>query len=405
MKPLRIAFFACLCAAAVITSALLIRSGLLEWPKAALPPEPVNRLSVWTVSRGIPDVLEQCYADDPSVSLDVRMFRTEEQLRTELFAAISAHNAPDFAEISSLYGLQQLAETGTILPVHVYLEETTLAGVDERVQMYFQHDGVPLAVPYGWQVPVLFHNRNVVRPDQEVTWPQVEHLSAQLKLGVDTNPGTDGSMQPTWGLVADPQVQLYWEHLAIAMNGNSAPTTAAFREAISYWRHLIFEAKVMPPLAQPMAISEFIAGRAGFLLTTSDRFLLLERHIGARFPFDVTRMPEVTESIPTVRGFVVLAQGHAPPAPVSECLAYMIGPAGQRSVWERTGKTPVQVAVREELLAELHPSSLRSALLKAAEAIRDDPYPARVRAWPDLSNLLEQVELTPDRPVGSLQLP
>lgn len=353
----------------------------LPRPKTPVPADEV-KITAWVRDPALADLLRVCEHRSAGVTLDIRLFRTEALLQQALVAAMTANHPPHIAEVTSHSGVP--LNPGTFIDLHEHLSSDMWDAMHPAMLSYFTDGDEPWAVPYGASVPVLFYNAVLLShttlpmEDIRASWDAVRAVGQNVQaFGRRRN-------RDYQGLVVDREVLWYWENMRLGFSGEgesrqaapvevggSQPTggagegetghavfaegvesqRAVYEPVFKLWRAMIFDDGIMPGLEQHRGLTDFVAGRAAFLMASSDKYPLLARHIGGRFSFGAIPLPGVAEAIPKVYALVAFASSVEADRAVAACLAYVTSPEVQQRVWVDGGKIPARTESMQGLAA------------------------------------------------------
>lgn len=344
-------------------------------------------LEVWVYTKALAPFLEEYGRSHESVEVEVRTFRSYEQLFDELTAAISVHHMPQVVEVSSLYGIAQLAESGVLLPLQDLLSDELRESLHPDLAAYFQYEAQVWAVPYGASVPVVFYNKDLLKYSgvndgaQLNTWDELRMAGRQLAADKEY-----------WGLVVEPEVPWLLQNLLFS-HGEDKVSKSKAAEVIGLWKRMIETDRIMPPLQQPLAASDFITGRAGLYLASSDKRAMLEKYIGGKFAFAMTEMPETEKYIPKVNGLAVLHSSEEKDGNALELVASMLEENMQARIAEATSQMPARTQPmsddEEDGKRQTDPAlSLDKRLNRRYPDVKDK------ERWKETEALIEAIELS-----------
>ncbi|WP_010492709.1 extracellular solute-binding protein [Paenibacillus elgii] len=367
----------------------------------AKPPAPPASLSIWVYSKGWEDMVHAFGQRYPHIDVQIRSFRSYEQLYTELLASISAGAAPQLAEIHSFYGIAQLAATGAALPVGNVLTAGKPAFLP-AFSAAFRYRGEDWAVPVGGSVPVLYYReepfkRLAGRAPALGTWEEVRQTLSLVK----EPPGEEVS-KGYGTMTVDKELPWYLASLSYAPKESGGPAAERTRSALELWRNLTHESKLMKPLQHDRAASDFINGKAGMYVGSSDKLPTIERYIGGKFSFDLAKLPAWKQEalLPGVHGLVALKSDPDRLKAAQSFVQEITAPEAQSALWNTVGLIPA----RTDVIGKLEEESALSERLRrilswlpslAGRVPRDDDY----ERWKRTEHMLEQIELNPQEPV------
>ncbi|KPV57966.1 hypothetical protein QJ48_19185 [Paenibacillus sp. A3] len=366
-------------------------------PKPSAPPA---SLSIWVYSKGWEDVVRDFGQSYPHIDVQIRSFRSYEQLYTELLASISAGAAPQLAEVHSFYGIAQLAATGAALPTGNVLT----AGKPTFLPAFsaaFRYRDEDWAVPFGGSVPVLYYReepfkRLAGRAPALGTWEEVRHT-----LSLAKEPPREEVSKGYGTMTVDKELPWFLASLSYAPKETGGPAAERMRSALELWRNLTHESRLMKPLQHDKAASDFINGKAGMYVGTSDKLPTIERYIGGKFSFDLAKLPEWKQEalLPGVHGLAVLKSDPERLKAAQSFVQELMAPEAQSALWNTAGL----ISVRTDVIGKLEEEPALSERLRrilswlpslAGRAPRYDDY----ERWKRTERMLEQIELNPQEP-------
>lgn len=339
----------------IITACFLL-AGTVMWIRTQrLPsdggnvqPQDTVTLSVWVFSRGWDTLLAEFQKQYPQINIDVRTFRSAEQLYNELLPSISANVAPQLAEIGSFYGIAPLAATGSIIPVGD--QQPGAAQLSAAFEESFRYEGKLWALPVGGSIPLLYYREELLSraelpPNGFCSWNDVEKAAAlPVKEGL-ASPGD------RWRLAIDNELPWYAQNIGGGM---------ASEHAFDLWERWVHTVGIVEPLSHRMAVSDFINGKVGVLLSSSSKLPVIERYIGGKFQFGIMRLPESDSVgiVPAVNGLVQIHSVPAKETAAQRLIGFMMDNTAQSLVWTHMGYIPAKTDVVMQL-AELSAASGR----------------------------------------------
>ncbi|MEC0211309.1 extracellular solute-binding protein [Paenibacillus ehimensis] len=372
-----------------------------EEPK---PSVPSASLSIWVYSKGWEDAVRAFGQSYPHIDVQIRSFRSYEQLYTELLASISAGAAPQLAEVHSFYGIAQLAATGAVLPAGSVLSAEKPPTIP-AFSAAFRYRDEDWAVPFGGSVPVLYYREEPFKrlaghAPALGTWEEVRHTLSLAK----EPPGEEVS-KGYGTITVDKELPWFLASLSYAPKESGSPAAERTRSALELWRTLTHESGLMKPLQHDKAASDFINGKAGMYVGSSDKLPTIERYIGGKFSFDLAKLPawKQTALLPGVHGLALLNSDPERLKAAQRFVQELTAPEAQSVLWNTAGLLPVRRDVLEKLEEEPALSERLRRMLNwlpslAGRAPRYDDY----ERWKRTERMLEQIELNPQEPVEDI---
>jgi multiple sugar transport system substrate-binding protein len=373
-------------------AAVSLFAGAIIWNIANRPlssgaenkPQDMVSLSVWVFSKGWDAPLSEFQTKYPQITIDLRTFRSAEQLYKELLASISANAAPQLAEIQSFYGIPELALTGVVSAFN----EQELSANAQLLPPFvepFRYQGKLWALPIGGSVPLLYYRDEVLsRAGLSSTgfrnWLDVEKAAAlPVKEGLPLT-------QERWRLTIDKELPWYAENI-----GGDPVSGRTF----DLWRRWVNTVRIMPPISHLMAVSDFINGKVGVLASSSDKLTMIEQYIGGKFQFDLTRFPtsDLTGILPAVNGFVLMQSQHAKEKAAHSFVEFMVDNTAQTFIWTHMGYIPAKTDVVERLAEETTTSARQRTILDAVRSLSvRQPVENDYDRWLRVTEQLERLE-------------
>lgn len=247
-----------------------------------------EQITFWSYSEELIKQADQFEKENPHIKVITKLVTNRETLLEEIYAAISAGNPPDIAEIPSLYGIFPMIDSGTIYPVAEFIHEEYKSELTEAIAKRFQYHDELWAIPISYEVPVLFIHENMM--------PKIENsTSFQSTLSEITLDSQKEFSKMKWEINADNNYPWYLSNLN-NINEPEDPTTA--EELVESNRSFLF-------LQNHLALTEFVNGEGGVLMSSSSKLQLVEQQIGNKFKWKIATFPiERNKIIPNGNGLV-----------------------------------------------------------------------------------------------------
>lgn len=377
----------------LIAAVMIIAAALMTYiPASSVPiPSPkqterTTTISIWVFSKGWDSLVSEFQKQHPDVVVDVRGFRSSEQLYTELLASISANAAPQLAEIRSFYGISGLVSSGAAVSVDDIGAGENLEWISALSEP-FRYSGKLWAIPTGGSLPVVFYRDELMKRTGEQknkldSWNEIERAAA---LPVpNLNQSASGLH---WGLTVDNELPWYLENIA---------RLSGYDQALAMWKGWVDGLSIMAPLTHKAAASDFINGKTGVFISSSDKLPTIERFVGGKFIFALSAFPgaEAVGMIPAVNGVALLQASPVKQKAAANFLSFLTLEQSQIAVWRSMGLIPARADVAERLQEENSASFRQKMILDSVRWLV--PHSSSVSdldVWTQTSEKLEKAEL------------
>lgn len=377
--------------------------------KNAPPQEsvPVTSIEGWVYTPIYAEWINEFDSKHPEYHIEVRTFRSPEQLYDELNAALSANAAPQFAEVSGLYGIPQLAESGMLLELNQHFSEELWEQLHPALVSSFAYEDRQWAMPIGGEIPVVYYNLNLLELagiEEAAITDSAGMLQAASKLTM--SPRGNASNEK-WGLAADKDVPWYLINWAYANTGSHL-AAASWENSIQLWHELVFgEQQVMKQLQHHLAASDFVNGQVAMLISSSGKLPMLSQYIGGKFSFDWQLLPLLGDSrqaeyTANARGMVLIPSQPEKEEAAQQLLAFMLDPKVQADMLQSGGQIPAHEAFSSQL-EDGRLTPMAEKLLSVRDRLRHlSPDGSQLMLWQQLMDISEQVELNEEIDIKQL---
>lgn len=226
-----------------------------------------STFTIWVYSSKLVNSVEAYKKENPEVVIFMKKMKSAEHLVEELKLANSSGNTPDMAEIPSLYGIFPLVENVSLMPVNEYVEEEFSASLIEVIEARFSINENLYAIPLGYEVPILYVNSNKYND----------------KLNIQT-------LQDLWEL-SDSKPPILADAMYPWYKLNMLPPDFTEEDQVNG------EKLFFPEYSSMMALTDFVNGHAGVLISSSSKLHLLEKLIGSTFKWEPMAFPSSSEQL------------------------------------------------------------------------------------------------------------
>lgn len=226
-----------------------------------------STFTIWVYSSMLSNRVEEYKKENPEVVIFMKKMKSAEHLVEELKLANSSGNTPDMAEIPSLHGIFPFVEDQSIMPVDEYVEEGFAASLIEVIKARFSTNENLYALPLGYEVPILYVNRNKYKD----------------KLNIQT-------LQDLWEK-SDSKKYILADAMYPWYKLNMLPPDLSETDQ-SKGEDLFFS-----EYSSMMALTDFVNGHAGVLISSSSKLHLLEKLIGSTFTWEPMAFPSSSERL------------------------------------------------------------------------------------------------------------
>jgi len=388
-------------AAFVIAVGLLMLSGRMLWTLKQPEREPKKTpvpltIESWIYTGQLNDYMRSFEALHPQYHIEVRTFRSQAQLFEELSAAISANAAPDVAEIGGLYGVAQLADSGMIVPLDEKIGAGLWTDLHPAFVSQFTYKQYRWALPFGGEIPAMFYNADLAGharltfAQEGTSFPETMQAAKKMTLDVNGDGVTDH-----WGLAIDTDVP--WYLFNWSLNGsNPFGDRDTVMRMLRSWQQLTAGYQVMEPSRHRFALSRFIDGKVGILISSSRKVLLLDQYIGGEFSYGIAPFPLFAGQnyVPNASGLVLLRTEPERERAALAMVNFFADAAVQDSLLRMTGKIPARRSVMERMLTDEKAEPWeRTVLGTTNRLVGTQPNVNDIRRWERFSEIAERIEL------------
>lgn len=226
-----------------------------------------STFSIWVYSSMLVNRVEEYKKENPEVVISMKKMKSADHLVEELKLANSSGNTPDMAEIPSLYGIFPFVEDLSIMPVNEYVEEEFAASLIDVIKARFSTNENLYAIPLGYEVPILYVNRNKYKD----------------KLDIQT-------LQDLWEM-SDSKVSILADAMYPWYKLNMLSPDLTVEDEVN--RENLF----FPEYSSMMALTDFVNGHADVLISSSSKLHLMEKLIGSTFKWEPIVFPGSIERL------------------------------------------------------------------------------------------------------------
>lgn len=261
-------------------------------PENTIDQEIVNndQITLWLYSHELIELAKQFEKENPAVKVITKLVKNPNILVEELYAAQSAGNPPDYAEIPSWYGIFPLIESGAIVPVTDYLSPEYEKELPAAIKKRFQYADDLWAMPISYEVPLLFVNEALLSKSQ-LAVDFLDSFPAVFELARELSGSTNHKFK--WIVNADNLYPWYLMNIDTQRSVMNASALIEDNEAFLFHQN-------------HLALTDFVNGEGGILLSSSNKLQLIEKLIGSKFKWQVMPFPiETKKLIPNGNGLIV----------------------------------------------------------------------------------------------------
>jgi len=258
---------------------------------------PQQTIELWVSTPTLVELAERYESKNSNVRIKTRYFYNDDVLLEELYGAVSAGTPPDIAEIGSRYGIFPLIDMNHIVELDSLLPPDLQRDLSPGIASRFEYDDRLWAWPLGYAIPVLYSNKSLLESNRfnlegvgswEQLWQLANGLMSKTKQANAAIWGVHADMQMPWYLMT-----MYMQHHASA-EGQSATKLTMTADDFPEWERAVRSYKLIPPLTHQLAVSQFVKGEGGVLLSSSEKLPFYEKLIAKKFEIDVRMLPEVS---------------------------------------------------------------------------------------------------------------
>jgi len=261
---------------------------------------PQQTIELWVSTPTLVELAERYESKNTNVRIKTRYFYNDDVLLEELYGAVSAGTPPDIAEIGSRYGIFPLIDMNHIVELGSLLPPDFQRDLSPGIASRFEYDDRLWAWPLGYAVPVLYSNKSLLESNRfnlegVSSWEQLWQLAAGLMSK------TRQANAAIWGVHADMQMPwylmtMYRQHHHTSTANHNAMSLTLTADDFPEWERAVQTYKLIPPLTHQLAVSQFVKGEGGVLLSSSEKLPFYEKLIAKKFEIDVRVLPGIGSS-------------------------------------------------------------------------------------------------------------
>jgi len=162
------------------------------------------------------------------------------------------------------------------------------------------------------------------------------------------------------------------------------------------WQQLTAGYQVMESSRHRFALSRFIDGKVGILISSSRKVLLLDQYIGGKFSYGIAPFPlfEGQNYVPNASGLVLLRTEPERERAALAMVNFFADAAVQDSLLRMTGKIPARRSVMERMLTDEKAEPWeRTVLGTTNRLVGTQPNVNDIKRWERFSEIAERIEL------------
>lgn len=294
--------------------------------------EYTSSFTMWAVSSSLTDVAEQ-FQESESIKVNIRQFQDHHSLIEELLTLHTGQNPPDLVEVSSHYGLGEINDIHSVLPINEVMDNPSF-DLHEAFHTNFSIDGDLLAFPIGLEIPVMYRNHSLLGENEvkgltglnDDSWNEMVHIQEQINRRSQTD--------QFWLTHTDNLIPWYWK----AWSENDSNHVAA-----DWWEHIYTDYELSPALDHHMAITRFANYEVGTLIASSTHMSSIQQLVGNTFSINISPLfaEEGGRIVTAGNGLVVLTDDErADQTTLSNFLTYVYQEENMLQVLSDSGMIP-----------------------------------------------------------------
>lgn len=403
--------------------ALLVAVAPLLWAPRSVAEEKIT-LTFWTTTAttatDFTDLLERFARLHPEIAVAPQYMGGYDDMAQKVLAAIAGRHVPDLAQLGQRWGLPQIADSGTLVPIQDFLAPADRADVLPALWDRFTYKGKAWVMPFNVSTPSLWYNRTAfeatgldpAKPPQ--TWAELARdAQALTRLAAGSPAGAQ------WGFETAADTPWYFLAMVwqaggsvVGPDGRVNLTSPQAVRVLRFWHDLVYVQHAMPPAGHKTAEDDFTAGRTAMLFASVAARGDYQLKIGSRFALGNAFLPG--DRVHSV-GIGGNALGIFRTTPERERAAWtlvqFLTDAENTAVYAmRTGYVPVRrsALARPDFTAFLNQNPIARVGIDQLRYLHGQPMnPADAVIWNGLVRVLEQAETSstfdPQAALGDLQ--
>lgn len=264
---------------------------------------PKRKIVIWASSQSFVNIAKEFEKKNKNVQIVMKVFNSLEILSKELNVAESAGTPPDIAEVSSFYGLFPFIQSEAILPVAPFLNNEYQKELVKAITKRFEWNNQMWAIPLGYQIPVIYINKKMMGSKGI----QVEALkNLQALFATDSKLQQKNNVDVSKEVQIDEQYPWYLLHV-LAEQEKTNFTKEQIRNTL--WGKKNTNEQLLPFYTAHLAVTQFVNGKGGLLISTTQKLPKIDKLIGNKFDWDVIPFPiNYQKLMPNGSGLVIFKQ-------------------------------------------------------------------------------------------------
>ncbi|WP_158251073.1 ABC transporter substrate-binding protein [Cryobacterium sp. Y11] len=251
-------------------------------------------IDFWTTQQGeYKAELAAFTALHPDITVNPSFMGDYDEMQQKVLAGIVGGTVPQVVQLGQRYGIPQVADSGSLLPIGDILSPETIEDILPAFLERFTYKDKLWTVPFQSSTPVMYYNKTLfdsmgLVPPQ--TWDELVSTATTL-----TTPDV-------WGFNTAADIPWYFQPMTWNRGGElldgSGEVALDSPEAIATltsFQDLIYTSKAMPQNQHATAKEDFIGGRLAMLFASGSGLAGTQEQVGDAFEVGVAYIPGISE--------------------------------------------------------------------------------------------------------------
>lgn len=262
-------------------------------PAAVAAAEPAQELVFWSTKDDVFADVTKEFTKQTGIKVTGTFMGNYDDMVDKVMVGIASQDLPNVSQLGQRHGLAQMYDSGWLLPVEDYVDQTLLDDIIPGFWKRFTYKGKKVILPFQNSMPVLYYNKNLLqKAGAEVPRTFAETVAAAKVI-------KDKTGEYGFSLNSDYP----WYINALFFNSGISPVTEEGKGNLSnpagikvfeWIRQLAIEDKSMPQNQHKTAQEDFSNGKIGMFMSSCASYKKITGLVGDKFELGVALFPKIS---------------------------------------------------------------------------------------------------------------